>query len=202
RFYQSKQADAKTEGGTGIGLSLVKELAELLGGTVWVESELGSGSRFYFRFPKKTIDGKQQLVSPAAPPTPPSGFKPAGSSSLLEPVPIFREVGRAGQATILIVEDNADLREYLKFLLSDYQVFTAENGKEALKFMESADAQFTIHHSPFIIISDLMMPVMDGFRFLETLKSDDRWRHLPVIMLTAKANIRSKLKALRIGVDD
>ncbi len=197
RFYQSKQPDAKTEGGTGIGLSLVKELAELLGGKVWAESEIGKGSVFYFRFPKKTAEGftiydlRFTIEEPGI----------THGETHTAPI-VNRKSSIVNTATVLIVEDNPDLREYLQFLLSDYQVFTAENGQQALDFMNSEAAQFIIHHSSFIIISDLMMPVMDGFQLLEKLKSDDRWRHLPVIMLTAKVNIRTKLEALRIGVDD
>ncbi len=220
RFYQSKQADAKTEGGTGIGLSLVKELAELLGGKVWVESELGKGSVFYFRFPKKIV-GSSNLVE-IHPPTPLKGGQDptqtvnVGQETKIEELlnqstdgesiltisqkersmsPL--EGGKGGEklTTILIVEDNPDLREYLQFLLSDYQVITAENGQAGLDCLQqTASCQ--------LIISDLMMPVMDGYEFLENIKSDDRWRHIPTIMLTAKVNARAKLKALRIGVDD
>lgn len=221
RFYQSKQPDAKTESGTGIGLSLCKELAELLGGRVWAESELGKGSVFHFMFPKKVIDSSwsasvkinsQEIENPEVPVLTDSEVVKSKS----EPSLLQQKTFKPQEAIILIVEDNLDLREYLKFLLSDYHVLTAENGKQALDIL--SQSQKTIKEGlsaskikepmkesnprPNLIISDLMMPVLDGFDFLEKIKSDDQWRHVPTIMLTAKVNARAKLKALRIGVDD
>lgn len=203
RFYQSKQPDAPVQGGTGIGLSLCKELADLLGGRVWAESEIGSGSVFYFEFPKK-VAGYGLLVA---------GLDSDSDSSILqrENTPAIKEqkqepssepkpaTSNKQQATILIVEDNPELREYLEVLLSDdYNILTAENGKVALDLL---DLQLATHN-PQLIISDLMMPVMDGFQFLEKVKAHNNFRHIPVIMLTARADIRVKLHALRIGIDD
>ncbi|MFN0014217.1 MAG: response regulator, partial [Saprospiraceae bacterium] len=191
-------------GGTGIGLSLCKELAQLLGGDVWAESEWGSGSVFYFKFPKKEAAGepvasipelRSGQESPGNKP-PETGFRDTFPEDTNKGGNRPPSAVQRPPSTILVVEDNPDLREYLHFLLSDYQVFTAGNGQAALDFLTIGDRQ------PDLIISDLMMPVMNGFQFLERLKSDDRWRHLPVIMLTAKVNARAKLEALRIGVDD
>ncbi len=99
---------------------------------------------------------------------------------------------------ILIAEDNPDLQQYLRFLLSPlYDIAIAANGEEALEKLQD-DATGNIR----LIISDVMMPRMDGFQLLEALKSDDRYRHIPVVMLTARADFQDKLRALRIGVDD
>ena len=104
------------------------------------------------------------------------------------------------QKTILVVEDNRSLREYLRFILQDnYTVLTAENGLVALDIL-SKDGTDT--PSVSLIISDIMMPEMDGFQLLEVLKSRTYFQQIPVIMLTARADIQDKLKALRIGVDD
>jgi DNA-binding response OmpR family regulator len=126
---------------------------------------------------------------------------PANAGSPRQPSPVHRppstvEPVNRPPSTVLIVEDNSDLRQFLQYLLSDYSVLTAENGQAALALLESTEQQ------PDLIVSDLMMPVMDGFQLMEKLKSDDRWRHLPFLMLTAKVNARAKIKALRIGVDD
>lgn len=197
RFYQSGRQELET-GGTGIGLSMVKELAQLMGGKVWAESKLGEGSTFYYRFPEKpaiatlgsvekgneTNEFTETIIAtrPGAP------IEPLDQSAAEPP-------GQGSGATLLIAEDNADLRAYLKFLLKEFDVHTAENGREALeKLAQLPECQ--------LIISDLMMPVMNGFELLNAVKSADRWWHIPFIMLTAKVNMRAKLKALRIGVDD
>ena len=208
RFYQSKQAEAPTQGGTGIGLSLASELAELLGGKIWVESKLGEGSIFYFRFPVKVVVGNFEEISKLSTFSPP---KPSATQ-------ITKEEGNSQplKPSILIVEDNLDLRSYMQVLLEDdYNVITAENGKVAWEILSPSPALpkregATAVTSPFwggregadLIISDLMMPVMDGFQLLEKIKAHETLRHLPVIMLTARADVRVKPRALRIGVDD
>lgn len=190
RFYQAKSEVSGFEGGTGIGLSLVKELAELMGGSVWAESEPGKGSDFYYQFPKlplQSAESKSTKTADAA----------LGDQAKITLMPDSSEANTShafAGTTVLIVEDNADLRKYLTFLLSEFNVVTAEHGKAALEILPQLDCQ--------LIVSDLMMPVMNGFEFLEQVKADDRWRHLPIIMLTAKVNMRAKLNALRIGVDD
>ncbi|MEZ4687069.1 MAG: response regulator [Bacteroidia bacterium] len=96
----------------------------------------------------------------------------------------------------MLVEDNADLRQHLGYVLSEFDLQTAENGAIAWHNLN------VTKELPDLIISDLMMPVMDGIQLLEKLKGDDRFRHIPTIMLTAKANKGTKIRALRIGVDD
>jgi DNA-binding response OmpR family regulator/nitrogen-specific signal transduction histidine kinase len=200
RFYQSRQINAKTEGGTGIGLSLCKELALLLGGDTWATSEPGKGSIFYFVFPRQ-IDAQQPMGEKMAK-TVNENSNALTISSIKDDETAVQVAGHmqpdaVAKSRILIVEDNPDLRKYLQFILSDFDTITAENGLEALKIVYDTPAQ-----KPQLILSDIMMPVMDGFELLEKLKSDDRSRHLPVIMLTAKANLQTKLQALRVGVDD
>ena len=98
--------------------------------------------------------------------------------------------------TILLVEDNLELQDYIRLILKEkYNVITAENGQAALNcLLKTANCK--------LVISDLMMPVMDGYQLLEKLKANDATRHIPVIMLTARADAKDKLKALRLGVDD
>ena len=95
----------------------------------------------------------------------------------------------------MIVEDNHSLRDYLQLILSEkYNIITAENGLAAWEVLTSS--------IPSLIISDIMMPEMDGYQLLERLKSNDQFRQIPIIMLTARVELADKLKALRIGVDD
>lgn len=265
RFYQSKQPDLKAKGGTGIGLSLCRELATLLKGKVWAESEVGKGSTFYFWFPKKVTpidsptspDSPHSTTSSPAPLTPEGvrlpASSPASPDSPLsppltpegEPLPASnsntstkpeqsgkgaaKAAPTSNESTILLVEDNPDLREYIKILLPEHNIITAENGQEALAKLQRLNT-VTLQHTDDtsgssgdwaakaaptdqrfnkstnqqinLIISDLMMPVMDGFEFLDKVKADDHLRHIPFIMLTAKVNAQARLRALRVGVDD
>ncbi|HMG14936.1 MAG TPA: response regulator [Saprospiraceae bacterium] len=118
---------------------------------------------------------------------------------LIEPSFYQSKIQNPKEINILVVEDNPEMLDYLLLLLSDYSVVTAINGKIALDYLNSNTSK---EERVDLIISDLMMPEMDGFELLENIKSDDRWRHLPVIMLTANMNVVARLKALRIGVDD
>ena len=206
RFYQTKRMEATAEGGTGIGLALSSELAKLFKGKLWAVSDLEAGSTFFFEFPKKEVFGAvqpaitQQEVRVME--TGSNLAQPPANDHLTKPV-------------ILLVEDNYHLRDYMQLVFSDrYEVITAGNGEEALERLMEVDKQRmdihaqddrpppTAHCPPSLILSDVMMPIMDGFQLLEKLKSDDRFRHIPVIMLTARAEMKDKLKALRIGVDD
>lgn len=196
RFYQAKHDDNNCgEGGTGIGLSLCKELSELLGGNVWAESILGQGSTFYFSFPKKQLSTSVKTNELES------------KNIQIESTDLHIErIINKNKITILFVEDNSDLRKYIKLILPDYNIITAENGKIALDILynisENKQENKLLKKLPDLIISDLMMPLMNGFDLLERVKSENSFRHIPFIMLTANINVKPKLKALRIGVDD
>ena len=199
RFYQTKQTGSPLEGGTGIGLALCKEYAALLKGRLFAESPVpgqNSGSVFYLELPLKPDTEQAPLAAgpsvnhPGLAPFP-SGI-PSGSAETEAPF-------------VLIVEDNPGMREYLMAILSkNYQVEAAENGQVALQRLAQIGAATSSVKSqlPRLIISDIMMPIMDGFQLLKSLKGDARYRHIPVVMLTARADLQDKLHALRIGVDD
>lgn len=196
RFYQARSTDQAS--GTGIGLSLAKELAELMEGKVWTESEVGKGASFFLEIPLEEVTGQTQQVEEVE-------MLP----TLAEKIPAPVSQGKAQQATILLAEDNPDMQQYIREVLFDYEVITANNGAEALKglatrsFEDSGqDPKSETRNSPDLIISDIMMPVMDGMAFLSHLKADDQLCQIPVIMLTARAGLESKLEALRIGIDD
>lgn len=207
RYFQSKRPDKPVEGGTGIGLALCREYAQLFGGNITAESTIGHGAVFRVAFPVKIAQAEAaDFISPVSPienttPVKKESASPLGSAT---------SVPATAKSSILIVEDNPDLREYFRFILKDkYHVVTAENGQAAIVLMmnkelgmmnkRGLDKKFII---PDLILSDLMMPIMDGYQLLERLKSDDTTRHIPMIMLTARAEAQDKLKALRIGVDD
>lgn len=180
RFYQSKQADQKMYGGTGIGLALVQEFAQLMGGKAYAESTLGEGSRFHFCIPKKAAG-----VSSEWQPT----------SDLLADEDTLIDI--EGDFCVLVVEDNTDMRQFICQLLSEkYEVLSAKDGAEGLEVLEEQ------HEKIDIVVSDVMMPEVDGLTLLSKIKTHPQWQQIPVVMLTALAAERDKLKALTIGVDD
>lgn len=198
RFYQSKDKNAPAEGGTGIGLALCRELTALMGGSIRVESKPGNGSTFFVELPKKVVSGERSTET-----APDSGKGTAdlhttGSESTPDKTASLPSTtSSTDRPTILVVEDNYSLQDYLHTILSPhFRVEQARNGREALEVLGDGTAL------PSLILSDLMMPVMDGFQLLENLKGKDATRHIPAIMLTARADVRDRLKALRIGVDD
>ncbi len=223
RYFQTTRPEKGAEGGTGIGLALCREYAQLFGGHVSVESTLGKGAAFTVTFPialnqtkQASVNGKVTSDIPVL--TPNNGYDDANTAANghLKEENTLSQSGIQNRPTILLVEDNPELRKYISLVLEEkYQVVTAVNGQDALMLMsndergnknKSSTDQLTAPHSSFVtpdlILSDLMMPVMDGYQLLERLKSDDATRHIPVVMLTARAEAQDKLKALRIGVDD
>ncbi|MFK7972855.1 MAG: ATP-binding protein, partial [Bacteroidia bacterium] len=179
RYFQSKVEHSERQGGTGIGLALVKEIAHLFEGKTWVESTLGEGSTFFFSWPLKMIEG-QHIVEKA-------------EATYIEESPIDAV---EGDSTILIVEDNEDMRKLVQDILEPrYSVITAQNGALGLETLKSQD-------NIDLIISDVMMPEVDGLSMIKQIKATSAWQHIPTIMLTALASEHDKLSALTIGVDD
>ena len=183
RFYQS-QKQKTAEGGTGIGLALCKELSTLLKGNIEVRSEIGAGATFLFSFPCELL--RTEIAPPLE----------------LNNIPVSRPVLVATQDEslphLLLVEDNEDLQRYISVLLQqDYRLSIANNGKIAFDYLNNCE----IKDRPALIISDVMMPEMDGFQLLQYLKNSPYYQKIPVIMLTARVNPDDRLKALRIGVD-
>ncbi|MCB0644066.1 MAG: response regulator, partial [Phaeodactylibacter sp.] len=188
RYYQAKSKGV-SEGGTGIGLALSQEFVRMMSGKIEVHSIPEKGSRFTVQLPyEKAVAGDlDELLDEEPLADPPKGD--------YEQVPVGT-TSRSREATsILVVEDHRELQEYLHFILQPIgAVTTVDNGREALEALERATYS--------LILSDVMMPEMDGFQLLEALKQSDRYHHIPVIMLTARADTADRLKALRIGVDD
>ncbi len=182
RYYQGGSNKDPLLGGTGIGLALCKEYVDLMSGNISVESELGAGSEFKITIPLKRYSQREIKID--------------RMSDQFEVDIIPREKENEDLPRILVVEDNQSLQLYLQRILQDkFDLTIVGDGKIALEHLKK-DANFDL------IISDIMMPVMDGYQLLELVKSEDKWRHLPIIMLTARDGINDKLKALTLGVDD
>jgi signal transduction histidine kinase/ligand-binding sensor domain-containing protein/CheY-like chemotaxis protein/AraC-like DNA-binding protein len=190
RFYQADGSATRKEQGTGIGLSLVKELLDLLGGTVIVQSEPGKGTEFSISLPVTPIDASFAIEKV---------IEPENTDRML-PLEYREETleeqynHESEKPLILVIEDNPDMRDFIRNCLKDqHSVVVAENGIRGL------DAAF--EHIPDLIISDVMMPGKDGFEVTEILKQDERSSHIPVILLTAKTALESRLKGLKTKAD-
>ena len=181
RFYQSADG-AKT--GTGIGLALTKELVELHGGKISVQSKSQAGSSFLVTIPVKTVQSSAQAEVTT------HEIKKTTHSAEFSP----EEIVKHGPA-ILIIEDNEDLRTYLaKTLQNDYTIYQSPNGEEGVNKAKEI--------IPDLIISDVMMPIKDGIEVCQDLKSETETNHIPIILLTARADQESKLSGLRHGADN
>ncbi|MBK6931793.1 MAG: response regulator [Saprospirales bacterium] len=187
RFHQVDAAYEETGGGgSGIGLALARELTQLLGGNIRVDSVYGQGTVFTVTLP----------VTRQAPPAPPWPVAAEQMLTFPEPVASEKPARESGQRRPLIqlVEDNADVVRYLRACLEPaYRLIAAPDGRSGL---EQAFAEI-----PDLIVSDVMMPGMDGFELCRHLKTDERTDHIPVILLTARADMESRLQGLQRGAD-
>lgn len=169
KFYRTKSSEESKSAGTGLGLSLAKDLIELHGGEISVSSKIGEGSCFSIFIP---IESKDELVL---------------EKDFIEKT--------NQEIEILIVEDNEPIRNYLKQIFTSINIKVSEaiNGKEGL--------QLATEKIPDIIISDLMMPEMNGIQMVKNLKSQEITNHIPIIMLTAKSSVESRLEGLKAEAD-
>ena len=210
RFHRIENARGRTYEGSGIGLSLVQELVKLHGGTVQVKSKLDQGSEFKITIPfghshlpkdHLGIPGSQVVTASKAnvyveelmhwlP-----GNSPVTSEGLVSPAFTPSPGQGAKGLRILVADDNADMRQYLYHLLSpNYQITEAADGESALEL-----AQRLI---PDLILTDVMMPKLDGFGFLKALRSDHRTSTIPVILLSARAGEEARIEGMHAGADD
>ena len=187
RFYQVDGGVSSEQEGTGIGLSLSKDLVDLMDGTLTVRSELDKGTCFTIQLPIREIKtGEEKGVSSSEPKY---GVNEDLEKIKLEPKDL-RDV-----PSILMVEDNADMRHFIREqIIHSYKVFEATDGQMGYKK--------SISLQPDLIITDLMMPKMDGIELCKKLKTNVDTSHIPVIMLTAKAGIENRIEGLETGADD
>lgn len=195
RFYRADPGPHQHESGTGIGLAYVKELVEVMGGTIEVTSRYGEGSTFSIRIPVDDIPHQPQTAPENAarqeplPRTAPRLFEAADEQ---ESIPDSIE-GRG--PLVLIVDDNTDVQRYVAAILHEtYDYMTATSGKIALEKIKK--------HPPDIILCDIMMPEMDGHALLKTVRSMPGMQKIPFVFLTARAATEMKVQGLEEGADD
>ncbi|MCT4664637.1 MAG: response regulator [Flavobacteriales bacterium] len=197
RFFHIDHQETKEYQGTGIGLALVKELVHIHYGEIQVESELNKGTSFtiilrkgkehFANIPMDDHQSNQQL-STLKKDTIEEKYEAKIPSSLIQK-------GNKNKTLVLIVEDHLEVRAYIKEHLEEqYQIVEAQNG------LQGQEIAFKL--MPDIIISDIMMPKLDGYGMSKALKNDERTSHIPIILLTAKSTQEEKIKGLKIGVDD
>ncbi len=211
RFHRVESTKGRTQEGSGIGLALVHELVKLHGGHIEVTSALGQGTAFRVRVPLGAAHLPLDRIRIARAPVPSASSSqayiqealrwiPRGSDAPLsvEEIPAAavdrRFRGTAG-ARILIADDNGDMREYLRDLLAPYySVEAVADGEEALAAIA--------RRRPDLVLSDVMMPRVDGFALLKTLRADDSLRSIPLFLLSARAGEESRIEGLAAGADD
>jgi signal transduction histidine kinase len=215
RFNRVPNMPSRTHEGSGIGLALVHELVKLHGGSVRVESIVEQGSTFVVSIPfgqshvaAGQLGGSRSLASTAV------GAKPfveealrwlpdhaAGSDEIfsaqdeLLPVPCSPVSETAVRPRVVVADDNADMRHYLVRLLSEqYEVEAVSDGQAALQAVHK--------NRPDLIVSDVMMPILDGFDLLKALRGDEQTRTIPVVLLSARAGEESRVEGVEAGADD
>ena len=193
RYFQSGQLDKPLRGGTGIGLALCREYVTLWGGELTVQSTPEQGSTFRVTYPVRPMTARTEIVLPPA----------TDDGPLLPAIPTRDTPAslpeQAGQTTILLVDDNADMLLYIQTLLSPYfSIITAQNGRHALDWL----AKCPEDQLPDLIVTDIMMPEVDGLALVEALKKHTLWKPIPVVLVTARTDLDVRLQALQLGVAD
>ncbi|MEM1327217.1 MAG: two-component regulator propeller domain-containing protein [Bacteroidota bacterium] len=188
RFYQVDDSSTRKAEGTGIGLAHTQELVKLMEGEIRVESKINEGTTFFIEIPIRQMADKEVMKNQTIDVVVPMVSDPSNmthqSSSIID----------ENKPQLLIIEDNPDVVTYLRACLADqYQIDIAYNGKIGI--------EKAIEMIPDLIISDVMMPEKNGYEVCDALKNDERTSHIPITLLTAKADSVSKIKGLKRGAD-
>ncbi len=214
RFYQVDSSSTRRRGGTGIGLALTKELIDLMGGEISVISRLGQGTTFEVRLPLSKIpDQASNLVkgerSEYIPTNEVASSDPQHNKSAKTVSRNNKELAAIVNGKyedeklpiLLLVEDNSELRLFIKQTLSQGDSFGGKNFKVIEAWNGQVGMDKAISFIPDLIISDVMMPEMDGIEMTDQLKHHELTSHIPIILLTAKSGVDNRMKGLRIGAD-
>lgn len=186
RFYQVDDSHTKAHGGTGIGLALVKEITELMGGTISAESKPGEGSLFRVSIPVEKMAGESAPES--------DKFITESLQKETDESGHEQKIPNENVSLILVVEDNKELNHFIGHsLIGNYRILSAFNGKEAL--------EMTIRDLPDLIISDIMMPEMDGYEMCRLIKQSPVTNHIAVLLLSAKSSHDSVIEGLENYAD-
>lgn len=190
RFYQVDDTMTRNAEGTGIGLSLVKELTNLIGGEISVESIPSEETVFTILFPIHRNLGIQSSSDPAQ--------LPIINVTEDKPQATFDIVSQNSKnelPQLVLIEDNMDVQFYIKSCLEDdYNIICANNGEKGIAA--------ALEYVPDIIITDVMMPIKNGYEVVDCLKNDERTSHIPIIMLSAKSSLDSRIQGLEKGADN
>jgi PAS domain S-box-containing protein len=199
RFHRVEGAKGRSHEGSGIGLALVHELVKLHGGRIAVQSEPGRGTTFTVSIPRGHAHLRDDQLRAAGEAVPGTVRADAYVNEALgwlgEAQPQPAPPPPAAPRRVLLADDNADLRDYARRLLADeYEVETAEDGEQALAAVRA--------RPPDIVISDVMMPKLDGFGLVARLRADPQLRSVPVILLSARAGEEARVEGIGSGADD
>jgi len=200
RFYQADSSSTRTQNGTGIGLALVKELVELQRGDIRVSSRIGAGTTFDIRLPVLPAEAEPQVPAPLIFPESlvmalADNEIPVPDNALADAADLSPAHPRKEKLELLIIEDNSDMRAYIRNCLhaSKYYISEASDGEEGIQ-----KARAII---PDLIVSDVMMPGKNGFEVVQEIRGQLCTSHIPLILLTAKASLESRLQGLERGAD-
>lgn len=187
RFYQAKYSGQPLQGGTGIGLAFSKELVEFMQGRIEVQSQWGKGSTFSLFLPLKATHKKMEI----------SDKRLKEEVFLLENKKEKITTEKNKKVRLLLAEDNYDMRQLLVLLLSEqYELQVMQDGLSAWEWLQAHPNEVSL------VVSDWMMPKLDGSQLLEKMRADERFLQMPFILLTARAGEQDRLSGYRLGVDD